>query len=98
VQKKLLIRVSDLTSLLCMKHSKLCLHPLPIFCCPSKSRELWKFLIQPAEEAGLVSEHAATQTDGKDTFGDKLSILLPATTGFLLSISFEHEDGSEIFL
>jgi hypothetical protein len=24
--------------------------------------------------------------------------LLPATTGFLLSISFEHEDGSEIFL
>jgi hypothetical protein len=34
----------------------------------------------------------------EDTFGDKLSILLDASTGFLLSIPFDHEDGNETFL
>jgi hypothetical protein len=78
-----------------MKHSKTLLASFALICCPSKSHVLWKFLIQATEEAGLVNEHAAAQTDGKDIFGDKLSILLPASIGFLLSIPFDHEHGSE---
>jgi hypothetical protein len=53
MQRKLLIRASDLTSLLRIKHSKTLLASFTHICCPSKSHVLCKCLIQPTEEAGL---------------------------------------------